>query len=61
MAVLDGMALNLESEDQRKSADENGLELLQRWEERYRTDDTEMTNTPRTKPPSFPLATPHSR
>lgn len=43
MAVLDGMAGNLESEDQRNRADEIGPKLLRQWEERYRSDYTEMT------------------
>ena len=38
------MALNLESEDQRKRADENGPQLLKQWEEHYRSDYTKMTN-----------------
>lgn len=44
MAVLDGMACNLECEDQRKVADENGPQLLKQWEERYRSNYTKMTN-----------------
>ena len=44
MAVLDGMACNLDSEDQRKRADEKGPELLRQWEERYRSDYTKMTS-----------------
>ena len=43
MAVQHGMACNLESEDQLKSANERGQELLKRWEEQYRTDYTKMT------------------
>lgn len=44
MAVLDGMALNLEQEDQRKRVEESGPQLLKQWEEHYRSDYTKMTN-----------------
>ena len=44
MAVLHGMALNLEEDDQRKRAEERGPELLKQWEEQYRSDYTSMTN-----------------
>ena len=44
MAVLHGMARNLESEDQRKRAERNGSESLKQWEEQYRTDYTKMTS-----------------
>lgn len=43
MAVLDGMALNLEQEDQRKRAEEGGSTLLKQWEEHYRSDYAKMT------------------
>lgn len=43
MAVHDGMALNLENEDQRKKVNEKGPQLLKQWEEHYRSDYTEMT------------------
>ena len=43
MAVLHGMARNLESPDQLKAAQERGEELLHHWEETYRTDYTKMT------------------
>ena len=44
MAVLDGMALNLESDDQRRAVDERGPPLLKQWEEVYRADYTKMTS-----------------
>lgn len=44
MSVQHGMACNLEAEDQMKLARENGKEVLDRWEKRYRRDYTEMTN-----------------
>ena len=44
MAVLDGMALNLEHEDQRKRVEESGSQLLKQWEEHYRSDYATMTN-----------------
>ena len=43
MAVLHGMACNLEADDQRKRADERGLPLLKQWEETYRSDYAKMT------------------
>lgn len=44
MAVLDGMAMNLEAEDQRKRAEERDSQLLKQWEEQYRSDYATMTN-----------------
>jgi hypothetical protein len=44
MAVLDGMAHNLEQDDQRKRAEEGGSPLLERWEEHYRSDYAKMTD-----------------
>ena len=44
MAVLHGMALNLEQEDQRKRAEEGGSRLLKQWEEHYRSDYAKMTD-----------------
>lgn len=44
MAVLDGMACNLEAEDQRKRAEESGSQLLKQWEKHYRSDYATMTN-----------------
>lgn len=43
MAIQDGMARNLESEDQLKCANERGDELLKQWEELYRADYAKMT------------------
>lgn len=43
MAVLHGMACNLEADDQRKRADESGLPLLRLWEETYRSGYGDMT------------------
>jgi hypothetical protein len=44
MAVLHGMAINLEAEDQRQRVEDRGTELLKQWEERYRSDYVKMTN-----------------
>lgn len=43
MAVLDGMTANLESEDQRKRAEQAGPQLLTQWEQTYRSDYSRMT------------------
>lgn len=44
MAVLDGMAINLEADDQQKHVAERGPQLLKQWEEQYRADYAKMTN-----------------
>jgi hypothetical protein len=42
IAVEDGMARNLEADDQRKRAEEKGAVQLQKWEKQYRKDYSEM-------------------
>ena len=44
MAVDDGMAINLEADDQRKRAEERGDEILSAWEENYRNSYSEMAS-----------------
>ena len=44
MAVLHGMAINLEAEDQRQRVEDRGTELLKQWEEHYRSDYVKMTD-----------------
>lgn len=44
MAVSDGMAANLEAEDQKTRVVEKGEEILKDWEESYRNDYTMMTS-----------------
>ena len=44
MAVLHGMAINLEADDQRKHVEDRGTQLLKQWEEQYRADYAKMTN-----------------
>jgi len=44
MGVLHGMAVNLERQDQQRAVEDRGVQLLNQWEEQYRSDYTTMTN-----------------